>query len=56
VARGVAHCCATWPGRAIRIAAQAHLQAFYGGFGFMPAGAVFLDDNIPHIEMVRPPR
>lgn len=55
VAEGVARCSAAWPGRAIRIAAQAHLQAFYGGFGFTPVGDVFLDDNIPHIQMLRPP-
>ena len=55
VAEGITRCTASWPGHAIRIAAQAHLQAFYGGFGFAPVGEVFLDDNIPHIQMLRPP-
>jgi len=55
VAEGVARCGAVWPGRAIRIAAQAHLQDFYRAFGFSPAGDVFSEDNIPHIEMLRLP-
>ncbi len=35
----------------IRIEAQAHLSAFYGGAGFQPCSEVFLEDGIPHIEM-----
>jgi ElaA protein len=53
VAEGVAHCVAAWPGRGIRISAQAHLARFYGGFGFEPVGEPYLEDNIPHLEMVR---
>ena len=36
----------------IRIGAQAHLRDFYRGVGFIPCSAVYLEDNIPHIEMV----
>lgn len=36
----------------IRIEAQAHLQDFYSGVGFTPCSDVYLEDNIPHIEMV----
>jgi ElaA protein len=36
----------------IRIAAQAHLQNFYKAVGFIPCSEVFLEDNIPHIEMI----
>lgn len=50
---GVARCSSAWPGRAIRISAQAHLQRFYQGFGFEPVGAAYLEDDIPHIEMLR---
>jgi ElaA protein len=39
---------------AIRIAAQAHLERFYGGLGFSPVGAVYLEDDIPHQDMIRP--
>jgi len=52
---GLARCDATWPGAPIRISAQAHLQAFYGGFGFRAVGEPYAEDNIPHIEMLRCP-
>lgn len=54
VGEGVQRCVAAWPGQGIRISAQAHLAQFYGGFGFLPVGETYLEDNIPHIEMVRP--
>ncbi len=54
VAEGVARCAAAWPGQGIRISAQSHLERFYGGFGFVRAGADHLEDGIPHCEMLRP--
>jgi ElaA protein len=36
-----------------RIGAQAHLQKFYEQFGFVVASEPYLEDGIPHIEMVR---
>jgi len=51
----VAGCDRFWPGCPVRISAQAHLQRFYGAFGFAPVGEEYLEDNIPHIEMVRRP-
>lgn len=54
-AEGVARCTAAWPGQGIRISAQAHLDRFYAGFGFQPVGQTYLEDNIPHLEMLRPP-
>ena len=53
---GVARCAQVWPARAIRISAQAHLQGFYGEFGFVKVGEEYLEDNIPHIEMLRSAR
>ena len=44
---------ALWPGRAVRIGAQAHLERFYRAFGFETASAPYMEDGIPHIEMVR---
>lgn len=41
------------PGHRLRISAQAHLQVFYAGFGFVAVGAEYLEDGIPHIEMLR---
>jgi ElaA protein len=52
-AEGLRRCEAAWPGRAIRISAQAHLERFYGTFGFQRDGANYLEDEIPHLQMVR---
>jgi ElaA protein len=38
----------------IRIGAQAHLEKFYTELGFAVASAPYLEDNIPHLEMLRP--
>ena len=37
----------------VRIGAQARLERFYRGHGFVPAGAPYVEDGIPHIEMLR---
>ena len=42
-----------WPGEPIRLSAQCYLEAFYAGFGFEPVGEPYLEDNIPHVAMVR---
>jgi ElaA protein len=54
-AEGVQRCIHAWPGLGIRISAQAHLERFYGGFGFERVGEPYLEDNIPHLEMARRP-
>jgi ElaA protein len=43
-----------WGAQPIRIGAQAHLQAFYGRHGFVAEGAGYIEDGIPHVEMLRP--
>ena len=53
VREGVQRAGAAWPGQGNRIAAQAHLQRFYGRHGFEVVGEVFIEDSIPHIEMWR---
>ena len=53
MAEGVAGCEHHWPGRAIRISAQAHLERFYGALGFVRVGDDYLEDHIPHLEMLR---
>ena len=45
---------ALWPGRPIRIGAQARLERFYEEFGFVTASAPYDEDGIVHVEMVRP--
>lgn len=37
----------------IRISAQSYLQQFYEVHGFIRIGDEYLEDNIPHIEMLR---
>ena len=39
----------------VRIGAQCYLNKFYRQLGFIPEGKEFLEDNIPHIEMVIKP-
>jgi ElaA protein len=54
VAQTVAQHDVVWPGRANRISAQARLRRFYGAFGFVPVGDEYIEDGIPHLEMLRP--
>lgn len=53
VREGVARCSQVWPGRAIRISAQAHLQGFYRHHGFESVSNEFIEDQIPHVQMLR---
>lgn len=39
-------------GEPIQIQAQAYLQKFYESFDFHPVSAVYLEDNIPHHDMI----
>ena len=51
MAKSVAQCERLWPGHAITLHAQAHLERFYGSFGFVQSGEPYIEDGIPHIEM-----
>ncbi len=42
------------PGAPVRIGAQRYLEAFYGSLGFVAEGNGYIEDGIPHVEMVRP--
>ena len=42
------------PGAPIRLAAQAHLERFYGAYGFVGMGDRYMDDGIVHLDMLRP--
>jgi len=52
MAEGVARTFGVWPGRAIRIAAQKRLEAFYTGLGFRTVSDTYEEDGIPHVDMV----
>lgn len=53
VRRVIVHSVQMHPGMAIRISAQERLARFYADFGFSPVGASYLEDGIPHLEMLR---
>ncbi|HZH27306.1 MAG TPA: GNAT family N-acetyltransferase [Azospirillaceae bacterium] len=38
----------------VDLSAQAHLERFYGGFGFLRIAQDYLEDGIPHCDMRRP--
>ena len=54
--RSIEVCERTWPGQDIRISAQCYLEAWYGELGFAPVGEPYLEDGIPHIQMLRSAR
>jgi ElaA protein len=43
-----------WGPQPIRIGAQARLEKFYLQHGFLTAGEPYIEDGIPHVEMLRP--
>ncbi|AFQ48773.1 GNAT family N-acetyltransferase [Burkholderia cepacia] len=45
------HIRAQWPDTPVSLHAQAHLQRFYGAFGFTPSSDVHDEDGIPHVWM-----
>jgi ElaA protein len=54
VAEGIACAEKLHPGHAIRIGAQAHLEGFYAGFGFVTVSEPYDEDGIMHVDMLRP--
>ena len=54
--RAVAACLERWPGLPIYLSAQAHLQGYYGRYGFVAVTEPYLEDDIPHIGMRRQPQ
>jgi ElaA protein len=49
---GLARLRATFGPTTIRIGAQKYLERFYGSFGFVRASEDYLEDDIPHVEML----
>jgi ElaA protein len=45
---------AQWPDEPVSLHAQAHLQKFYGAFGFVASSGIHDEDGIPHVWMRRP--
>lgn len=42
-----------WGNKPIRISAQEYLLNFYSKLGFIQVGKMYLEDDIPHIEMLK---
>ena len=55
MAQGLAQSRRLWPGHPIRISAQARLERFYQDFGFRTVTDPYLEDDIPHVEMLLEP-
>jgi ElaA protein len=54
VAKGIERARVRYPGRPVRISAQQYLEKFYREFGFATVSEPYLEDDIPHVEMVLP--
>ncbi len=42
----------TWPEHNIQVGAQAYLTGFYESLGFKTVSNVYLEDDIPHVDML----
>ena len=42
-----------WPVMPIRMSAQSHLHRFYAQYGFIQVSDGYLEDGIPHVDMVK---
>jgi len=51
--QAIAACERLWPGQPLYLSAQAHLQTYYGRYGFTAQGDSYLEDGILHIDMHR---
>ncbi len=45
-------CRILYPDTGIQLSSQVHLQDFYASFGFTATGGTYLEDGIPHIQMI----
>ncbi|MDO5101793.1 MAG: GNAT family N-acetyltransferase [Lautropia sp.] len=48
----VSLCRERFPAQAIRVSAPAHLEKFHQAFGFQTVSEVYLEDRVPHVEML----
>ena len=45
-----------WGPQSVRLGAQDHLRGYYGAHGFKVASDMYLEDGIPHVEMLFTPK
>ncbi|WP_205015650.1 GNAT family N-acetyltransferase [Streptococcus porcinus] len=53
VHHALGYCVKKYPGKPVYAQAQAYLENFYNSFGFFSTSEVYLEDNIPHIDMIK---
>lgn len=50
--KGIQHCFTQFNCTEIKIGAQVYLTAFYKSLGFLPCSEQYMEDGIPHLEML----
>ena len=55
MAISIEYCYRLFGNSPIRIGAQLYLEKFYSSFGFQKVSDIYIEDGIPHIEMVLSP-
>lgn len=50
---GLRECARRHPGASVFLSGQQHLQRFYESLGFRVISAPYLEDGIPHVDMLR---
>ena len=51
MSEAIRQCELLWPHQSIEIGAQEYLKDFYESFGFVATSTMYLEDDIPHIDM-----
>ncbi len=51
---GLHGCARHYPGHAVFLSGQRHLEHFYRSLGFDTISEPYLEDGIPHVDMLRP--
>jgi len=51
IKEALTRCEALWPNKTIDIGAQQHLKNFYASHGFETISEMYLEDDIPHVDM-----
>lgn len=49
----ISECETRFPGRSIALSAQSHLEAFYASLGFAAVSSPYIEDGIPHVDMLK---
>ena len=50
---GLRGCAQRYPGKPVKVSAQQHLEEFYRSLGFRTVGDAYMEDGIPHVDMIR---